>query len=109
MADSSSVGSALPASSPTTASVDLVPSAKPNVAQTDELQITAVDLTDSLGRALDGNNDGQPGGNFVATFTKNGLALARPSARAELVKLSVAAVAGADLQSPRGLRAAQVR
>ena len=68
------LSSALPASSPTTTSVALVLAAKPKLSQTDELQITAADLTDSLGRALDGNGDGQPGGNFVGTITKNGLA-----------------------------------
>ncbi len=86
------LSSAMSASSPTTTSVALVLAAKPNLAQTDELQITAADLTDSLGRALDGNDDGQPGGNFVATFTKNGLSFGQPSVRADAVKLSAAAV-----------------
>jgi hypothetical protein len=67
--------SALPASSPTTTSVALVPARKPNLSQTDRLQITAADITDTLGRALDGNDDGQPGGNYVATFGKSGAAV----------------------------------
>jgi hypothetical protein len=58
-----------------TTSVALVPATKPNLAQTDELQIVAVDLTDSLGRALDGNDDGQPGRNFLATFGRKGVTL----------------------------------
>ena len=60
---------------PTTTSVALVLAAKPKLSQTDELQITAADLTDPLGRPLDGNGDGEPGGDFVGTLTKNGLAL----------------------------------
>ena len=67
--------SALPASSPMTTSVDLVPAKKPNRSQTDRLQITAADITDTLGRALDGNDDGQPGANYVATFGKSGVAV----------------------------------
>jgi hypothetical protein len=55
--------SALAASSPMTSSVSLVPAAKPNLGHTDRLEIVAADLTDALGRALDGTDDGQPGGN----------------------------------------------
>ena len=78
--------SALPASSPMTASVSLLPSTKPNLAQTDRLEIVAADLTDALGRPLDGNDDGQPGGDFAATFSRQGIAFGEPSnklARAE--------------------------
>ncbi len=85
------LSSALPVSSPTTTSVALVLAAKPNLGQTDQLLIIAADLTDSLGRPLDGNDDGQPGGNFVGTITKNGLA-AQPGARMALTRLSAAAV-----------------
>ena len=59
------LASALPASSPTTSSVAIVLASTPNLAQTDELQIIAADLTDSQGRALDGNRDGLPGGNAI--------------------------------------------
>ncbi len=72
---------ALPASSPTASSVALVPASKPKLSQTDRLQITAADLTDASGDALDGNDDGVPGGNFVATFSKTGVAFAQPSVR----------------------------
>ena len=44
----------------------------PNLSQTDRLEITVADLTDAFGRALDGNDDGQPGGNFSATFDQRG-------------------------------------
>jgi hypothetical protein len=62
-------------------SVALVPATKPNLAQTDRLGIAAADLTDALGRPIDGNDDGQPGGDFVATFAKQGTSLAQPSIR----------------------------
>jgi hypothetical protein len=73
--------SALPASSPTTSTVSLVPATKPNLGQTDRLEIIAADLTDAQSRPLDGNDDGQPGGNFAATFGKQGIAFAQASAR----------------------------
>jgi hypothetical protein len=69
------LSSALPALSPTTTSVALVPRAKPNLAWTYQLQINAADITDALGRPLDGNHDGQPGGDFVGRFGRNGLSL----------------------------------
>jgi hypothetical protein len=72
---------ALAASSGTTSTVALLLSSKPNLSLTDRLQITANDLTDTLGRALDGNGDGQPGGNFVATFGKQGVSYAQPTIR----------------------------
>jgi MBG domain (YGX type)/Kelch motif len=40
------------------------------------LTINAAGLLDSLGRALDGNDDGQPGGNFGATLSKRGVTIA---------------------------------
>ncbi len=67
------LASALPASNPTTSSVSLFPAAKPNLSQTDHLEINALDLTDAMGRALDGNDDGKPGGSFLATFWKSGV------------------------------------
>jgi hypothetical protein len=65
--------SAMPASSPMALSVVLVPATKPNVAQTDRLEIVAADLTDALGLPIDGKDDGQPGGDFVATFGRTGV------------------------------------
>jgi hypothetical protein len=64
-----------------TSTVSLVPASKPNLSQTDRLEIVAADLADALGRPIDGNDDCQPGGNFVATFTKQGIAFAQPSVR----------------------------
>ena len=48
----------------------------------EELQITASQLPDVYGRPLDGNDDGQPGGDFVALLTKGGMkieSIATPS------------------------------
>jgi len=42
-----------------------------------ELEITAALIPDIYGRALDGNDDGQPGANFTGTLSKNGVTLAR--------------------------------
>ncbi len=71
----------VPGSSPMTSSVSLVPATKLKLSQMVQLHITAADLTDGLGRLIDGNDDGQPGGNFVATFSQQGEAFARPSVR----------------------------
>jgi hypothetical protein len=62
------LSSALPASSPSTTSVELVPAGKVKPGQTDQLEIIAADITDAQGRALDGKDNGQTGGNFVAKF-----------------------------------------
>ncbi len=77
--------SAVPASNPKTTTVSLLPSTKPNLSQSDRLQIIAADLTDAYGRPIDGNDDGQPGGNYVAIVTKQGVtsgALASPATTA---------------------------
>ena len=51
--------------------VTLIPKSKLNLAQPMQLRITASLLTDSLGRPIDGNHDGQPSGDYVATLSKN--------------------------------------
>jgi hypothetical protein len=56
-------------------SVLLFPATKPNLSQTDRLQIVAADLTDGLGRPLDGNDDGQAGGNHTTTFGRSGVTI----------------------------------
>ena len=53
----------------------LYPSGSLNLALPEQLQITAASLTDAYGRALDGNHDGQPGGNLIATFSKKGVTI----------------------------------
>ncbi|MGA2702588.1 MAG: hypothetical protein ABSH35_16035 [Isosphaeraceae bacterium] len=53
----------------------LLARSKLNLAQTEELRITASQLPDVYGRPLDGNDDGQPGGDFVALLTKRGVTI----------------------------------
>ncbi|MGO9921995.1 MAG: carboxypeptidase regulatory-like domain-containing protein [Isosphaeraceae bacterium] len=86
------LSSIMAASSPRTTSVKLVPSSKVNVSQTTELEIIAADVTDAEGRALDGNDDGKPGANFVGKFGGGGLTFARPSAIVGAGRLPAAAV-----------------
>src|SRR5262249_22056214 len=86
------LSSVVPASSATTTSVALVPARKINLTQTDELEIIAAELIDAQGGALDGNDDGIPGGNFVAAFSRNGLTSARRSAILHATRLSGSAV-----------------
>ena len=69
--------SAVPASNPMTSMVSPSPAIKPNLSQSDRILIDAADLTDVYGRPLDGNDDGVPGGNYVAIVTKNGVATTR--------------------------------
>ncbi len=51
----------------------------------EQLTINSSGLLDGLGRALDGNDDGLPGGKFIATLSKKGITTARvgggPSSR----------------------------
>jgi hypothetical protein len=89
--------SALPASSPMASSVLLLPATKPNLSQTDRLQIVAADLTDAFGHSLDGNNDGQPGGNYTTMFsrsgvTSDGLSLARMRVQSGTVSAAIDAL-----------------
>ena len=51
----------------------LLAKSKLNLAKPEELQITASQLPDIYGRPLDGNDDGQPGGDFVALLSKSGV------------------------------------
>jgi hypothetical protein len=82
-----------------TSMVSLLPATKPNLSQSDRLQIVAADLTDAYGRPLDGNDDGQPGGNFSVIFTKQGVAFEPPNIRLD----------GADNRPvPDGWKAANV-
>ncbi len=65
-----------------TDTVTLLAKSKLNLAKPEELRITAAQLPDVYGRPLDGNDDGQPGGDFVALLTKSGVkieSIATPS------------------------------
>jgi RHS repeat-associated protein/uncharacterized repeat protein (TIGR01451 family) len=86
------LSSALPASSPRTTSVKLVPAGKVKPGQTYELEIIAADIIDAQGRRLDGKDNGQAGSNFVAKFGSDGLTFSQPSAAVASSRLSASAV-----------------
>lgn len=82
------LSSVVPESSPMTTSVELVSASKPNVTQTDQLEIVAADLTDAQGRPLAGQN-GQPGTNAVIVFGRSG---ATPSAVVDRARAAARAI-----------------
>ena len=62
--------------------VTLTPRGTLNLTKPEELIVNAALVTDALGRPIDGNDDGQPGGDYIATIsgsrvTAGGLPLAR--------------------------------
>ncbi len=95
--------SAVAASNPMTSMVSLLPSIKPNLSQSDRILIIAADLTDAYGRPIDGNDDGVPGGNYVATLSRSGvtfsavpLALARTTGKPTATSAVVDALLARD-------------
>ena len=80
------------ASSSSTTSVELVPAGSFKIGPKYELEVIGADLHDALGRALDGNDDGEPGGNFVAMFGRSGVTFGLPGAGLGSGGLSPAAV-----------------
>jgi RHS repeat-associated protein len=71
-------------------SVTLTPRGKFNLAKPEELTVNAALVTDALDRPIDGNANGQPGSNYVATFgrggvTVGGVAAVRTRERADAV------------------------
>ncbi len=56
----------------TTEQVTLQVSGKLALSPAPELRITAAGILDTFGRPLDGNHDGQPGGDYVALVTRGG-------------------------------------
>jgi hypothetical protein len=86
------LNSVVAASSPSTTSVELVPAGSFKIGPKYELEIIGADLVDAEGRALDGTDFGEPGGNFVATFGRSGATFALPSARLSSAPPSPAAV-----------------
>jgi RHS repeat-associated protein len=63
-------------------SVTLTPRVKLTATKPEELIVNGSLLTDTLGREVDGNDDGQPGGNYIATIsgsrvTAGGVSLVR--------------------------------
>ncbi len=67
---------------PSNNSVTLTPRAQLTATKPEELMVSGSLLTDTLGREIDGNDDGQPGGDYIATIsgtrvTAGGLPLVR--------------------------------
>jgi hypothetical protein len=89
------LASAVPASSPTTSMVSLVPATKPNVAQSDRLTIIAAGLTDIYGRPIEGD---ETNGNYVAIVTKNGAAPAAVAPATRMARAVDAAVHAAGIK-----------
>ena len=55
--------------SATNNAVTLTPRTKLTTSKPEELIVNGSLLTDILGREVDGNDDGQPGGDYLATIT----------------------------------------
>ena len=77
---------------PMTFTATLAPKSKLNLSQPEQLQVTAALLTDAFGRPLDGKDDGHPGSNFAATFSRKGIQLARVDGEPADRTLSASAV-----------------
>jgi hypothetical protein len=60
-------------------SVTLRPLKKLSLSPPVQLRLSAAALTDPEGRPLDGNGDGQPGGDYTATLSKGGVSVASVS------------------------------
>ena len=76
----------------TALTVTFIPAGKLNLSNPKQLRITAALLTDAYGRPLDGNYDGQPGGNFVGTFKNRGITFAQVKSAARIEALSASSV-----------------
>jgi CSLREA domain-containing protein len=88
--------SAVVSSMPAGPSVALILAKKPNLSRPEQLRITASLLTDSAGRALDGNHDGQPGGDYVAVLLRNTVTPSSVTPAARLAPEAVDVVLGSE-------------
>jgi hypothetical protein len=61
----------------TTDVATLFPAGTLDLSQPEELIVTASMLTDAYGRPLDGDDDGVPGGNYIAIFGRGGAPMDR--------------------------------
>jgi hypothetical protein len=61
---------------PATHAVTLTPAKRLALRTPLQLRLNASALTDGLGRPLDGNHDGRPGGDFLATLSPGGVSIA---------------------------------
>ena len=78
-----------------TDTVTLLARSKLNLAQPEELRITASQLPDVYGRPVDGNHDGQPGGDFVALLTKRSVKIESIATSSSLTAKAVDALLSA--------------
>jgi prepilin-type N-terminal cleavage/methylation domain-containing protein len=88
---------------PTAQTIALVPKGKLTRAQPEQLRITGSSLTDWLGRPNDGDHDGQPGGDFVATLkgksvTMAAAGVARAATASQLAVEAIDRVIGPEIQ-----------
>jgi hypothetical protein len=74
--------------------VTLIPKQAFNEMQLQQLTVKSALLRDSLGRLIDGNDDGQPGGDFVATLKGKSVTIAAKAAAtaAPAARLTVEAI-----------------
>ncbi len=84
--------------------VTLTPKGTLNLSKSDELIVNASLVTDTLGREIDGNGDGQAGGNYIATLTGSrvtagGVPLARTGGQPAIVHFAVDALLARDALS----------
>ena len=59
--------------------VTLIPRSKLNLEKPEQLSVNAALVKDAFGRPIDGNDDGQPGGDYLASFSKRGASAATAS------------------------------
>ena len=78
-----------------TDTVTLLARSKLNLAKPEELRITASQLPDVYGRPVDGNHDGQPGGDFVALLTKRSVKIESIATSSSLTAKAVDAMLSA--------------
>ena len=83
--------------------VTLIPKSSLNKTQLMEIVLSGGQLTDTLGREIDGNHDGQPGGNSTATIKGKTVSIATAKALARLSASAVDHVLGAIRISQKGM------
>jgi hypothetical protein len=81
--------------------VMLTPHGALTASKPEELIVNGTLLTDTLGREIDGNDDGQPGGDLIATIrgsgvTEGGLPLARTSEQSATLPAAIDALLAGD-------------
>jgi len=88
--------------------VRLIPKQAFNKTQLQQLRVKAAFLSDICGRPLDGNHDGQPGGDFTASMSKNKVTILS-AAQAKAAPRTTAAAVDIVLQEPSFAGSAAIR